>query len=224
MGGLYVIKPWFVRRLRRIEDALVARTISADALTLAAVAVSAAAGAVIALGGALGLEALWLLVGPLVLVRLALNALDGSVARRARSARPFGVVLNEVGDRAGDVCLVGATAFVVGPAPALGAVAAATLASLTGVLALAVTGRRDCGGPLGKADRAVVLALGTSVGAFTGPIAITVSLGVIAWGSLVTAGARVGRIKVALDTAPVFEIKIIEIDSHPTEVDDAFAG
>jgi CDP-diacylglycerol--glycerol-3-phosphate 3-phosphatidyltransferase len=169
--------------------------VSPDSLTFAAVAVSVAAGASIAAGGMLDRPLLWLAVAPLVLVRLALNALDGSVARRTRSARPFGAALNEIGDRVGDAATVGATAFVAGPALALGTLASCYLASSMGVLSLALTGRRDSGGPAGKADRAALLALGATVGALAGSaLPFTVALTVIAAGALATAVARLARI------------------------------
>jgi phosphatidylglycerophosphate synthase len=194
--SLYDIKPWFLRRLRRIEDALVARCVSPDTLTFAAVGVSVAAGGFIATGGLLHRPLLWLAVAPLVLVRLALNALDGSVARRTRTSRPFGAALNELGDRMSDAATVGATAFAVRPALALGAVASCYLASSTGVLALALTGKRDCAGPAGKADRAAMLALGATAGAILGSaVPFVVVLTLISAGAVLTAFARVVRIR-----------------------------
>lgn len=197
--SLYAIKPAFIRRLRRVEDALVARGVSADALTLAAVVVSLAAGGAIAAGGLADRPAIWLAVPPLVLVRLALNALDGSVARRTGTARPFGAALNEAGDRASDAATIGSAGFVAGPALALAAVAAALAASLCGVLALALTGRRDNGGPMGKADRAALLALGATVGALGGSaLPFTIVLWIVIAGSLATAVARLARIRRAV--------------------------
>ena len=47
--GLYELKPWFVARLGRVEDALVERKATPDALTYAAVGASCgAAGAIVA--------------------------------------------------------------------------------------------------------------------------------------------------------------------------------
>jgi len=198
--SLYDIKPWFVRRLRRVEDLLVARRVSPDALTLAAVAVSVAAGIAIAIGGWLDSPALWLAVPPLVLVRLALNALDGSVARRTHTARPFGAALNELGDRVSDAATIGATAFVARPALALGALASCFLASSAGVLSHAIVGRRDSGGPMGKADRAAILAVGATAGAAAGSaLPFTVVLWTIVAGGVATAAARFARINRTLD-------------------------
>jgi CDP-diacylglycerol--glycerol-3-phosphate 3-phosphatidyltransferase len=192
---LYAIKPWFVRRLRRVEDALVAQRVSPDTLTLSAVVVSTAAGAAIAAGGLLQRPSLWLLVPPLVLVRLALNALDGSIARRTRRARPLGTALNEIGDRVSDAAMIGATGLAVRPGLAAGAVASSFLASSTGVLALALTGRRDSGGPMGKADRAALLAAGAMTGALVGSaLPFVVVLWTVLAGGLVTTIARMRRL------------------------------
>jgi CDP-diacylglycerol--glycerol-3-phosphate 3-phosphatidyltransferase len=210
MMGLYGIKPWFVRRLRSVEDLLVRRRVSPDVLTASAVGVSVLAGACIAIGGMAGMPGLWLAVPPLVVVRLGLNALDGSVARRTRTARPFGVALNEVGDRMSDAATIGATSFVAGPRLALGALVCAFLASMTGVLALSITGRRDCRGPMGKADRAALVSIGSVLGALIGSaVPFVLVLWTIALGSVATAVLRVLRLRDR--TAPVPVVSIVEI-------------
>jgi len=197
--GLYAIKPWFVARLGRVEDALVRRRVRPNVITATAIIVSIAAGAAIALGGMLEQPLWWLAVPPLVLARLALNALDGSVARRTGRARPFGAALNELGDRACDAALLGATATVAGPALALGAVAASQVVSITGVTAQAITGRRDTSGPMGKADRAAVVAAGAVGGALLGSTRpFVIALWVVIGGALITAALRMLRLRRAL--------------------------
>lgn len=196
-AGLYAVKPWFVNRLRGIEDVLVARNVSADAVTLAAVGVSALAGAAFTFGPRWS----WLAVPVLCLVRLAFNALDGSIARRTNSARPWGTALNEICDRASDALLLGGLAVAAGPW-ALAALVATFFASLTGVLGLALAGQRLSGGPMGKADRAAVV----SVAAIVAVVAATnAALIVAAWivgiGALVTAGLRLVRIKEVISHA-----------------------
>ena len=190
--GLYDVKPWFVRKLRRLEDALVAHDVSPNALTATAVAVSVLAGAALAVGGLTHEPAWWWLIPPLVVVRLALNAMDGSVARRTGKASRAGALLNELGDRAADTAMIAPAGLVARPALALGVVAASYLTSLTGVLGLAVGGTRLQGGPMGKADRVAVMAVAASVAAAMGsPDAISVALLVIAGGCVVTIGLRV---------------------------------
>ncbi len=195
MSGLYSVKPWFVRRLRRFEDALVERRVSPDTLSLAAVGVSVAAGIALAAGGVLSEPLLWLLVPPLGLVRLALNALDGAVARRIGGGRPFGEVVNEMADRLADVATIAPLAFVVGPALAFSALICALLASAAGCAGRAVTGRRMAGGPMGKADRVAVVALAAAAGAVTSsPVPFEVAAWVVAAGSLLTTAGRVVRL------------------------------
>ncbi len=220
LRGLYAIKPWFVRRLGSVEEVLVARRVHPDTLTIAAVVVSVLAGCAIAAGGLLHAPALWLVVPPLAIVRLALNALDGSVARRTRTARSFGTVLNEVGDRISDAATVGATSFVAGPKLGLGALACAFLVSFTGVLALGVTGKRDAGGPMGKADRAMLLGIGAVFGALFGS---AVPFAVVAWAiivlSVVTVIARLRRMHARLAPARLHET-VVEFDPAPVVEED----
>lgn len=177
VNGLYDVKPWFVRKLRRIEDALVARRVSPALLTWGAVAVSVLAGVALAAGGITRDYSWWLLVPPLAVIRLALNALDGGVARRTGRTGTAGAIANEMGDRAADTALIVPAAFVVEPALALGATAAAYLTSLTGVLGCAFGTGRLNGGPMGKADRVAVIAVGTTLGvALTSPLPVTCAL------------------------------------------------
>lgn len=194
MSGLYALKPAFVRRLRGVEDELVRLGVRADALTVAAVMVAAAAGTAIAAGALLDAPLLWLAVPPLALVRIALNALDGSVARRTGTARPFGAALNETCDRLSDIAIVAPLAFVAGAPPALAATTAMLLASFIGVLAQAVGGARDYGGPMGKADRMLVVGLAAAV-APVAPVAWTVAAAAITAGCAVTAATRLARLK-----------------------------
>ena len=204
MSGLYSVKPWFVRRLRGIEDALVERRVSPDTLTIAAIGVSVATGAVLAAGGALSEPLLWLLVPPLGLVRLALNALDGAVARRIGGGSPFGEVMNEMGDRLGDVALIAPLAFVISPALALSALACALLASAAGVAGRSVSGVRLAGGPMGKADRVAVLAVSAGAAALTAStLPFVIAAWVIAAGSVVTMGLRIATLARGEVTADV---------------------
>jgi CDP-diacylglycerol--glycerol-3-phosphate 3-phosphatidyltransferase len=219
--NLYAIKPWFVRRLRGVEDYLVRRSVTPTGLTRAAVVVSVAVGLVIALGGMLRMPSLWLAVPPLVLVRLALNALDGSVARRTGRARPWGTAENEIGDRLSDAVAVGGTAFVIEPGLAMGAVAAGFLASSCGVLSLALTGARDCGGPFGKADRAAMLAAGAATAAFVGSTTpFTVVVVAILLGGVATAGARLVRLRAALAARPAFPQPVFIDMPEPAAIED----
>lgn len=191
MDGLYAIKPWFVRRLRGLEDILVSLRVSADALTWGAVAAAALAGIAVAAGTNAPL--LWLAVAPLALTRIALNALDGSVARRTGTARPSGALLNEACDRIADALFLAPLALIVHPGLAFGALAATLLASFAGVLSQALTGVRDYGGPMGKADRMLIVGVASLV-APAAPRAWTFAAATLALGALLTAATRMSRI------------------------------
>ncbi len=157
--GIYVIKPQFQRVLHGIETQLIAWHVKADWLTGAAVGAGVLAAAIHATGWTQGSPALWL-IPPLALVRLSLNALDGQVARHTGTARPWGAVLNEMGDRLADVLFLAPLALVGGIPAALGltALCAMLLASLSGVLAASLGFPRLTLGVFAKADRMIALA------------------------------------------------------------------
>lgn len=155
---LYAIKPRFQRVLGRLANGCVARGVSADLLTAIGVGAAAVAGGLIAAAGAP--PRAWLLAVPaLLFVRIACNALDGLVARGARTARPWGLVLNEVGDRVADLLCFGGL-VLSGALPSLAAtllLPLLLLVSYVGVLGQAAGGARCHAGPLGKADRMALL-------------------------------------------------------------------
>jgi phosphatidylglycerophosphate synthase len=168
MGGIYRIKPRFQQALSGIAGALTVCHVHPDILTAAAFAVALAGGA--ALVAAHEVPALLLLVPVLALARTALNALDGMVARAAGLARPWGEVLNELGDRLADVAFFAGVALAPGSSPALGCavLVAMLLCSYLGTVARAAGGRRQYGGIMGKADRMIYLG-GAAVLAFLLP-------------------------------------------------------
>jgi len=115
-----------------------------------------------------------LLMLPLVLfVRLALNAIDGMIAREHGQATKSGKVLNELGDVLADAFLYLPLMAVPGAPEALIALAvlAGIAAEFTGVIAEAMGAGRRYDGPFGKSERAVafgaaglLLGLGANAG------------------------------------------------------------
>lgn len=159
MIGIYRIKPWFQKTLQPITNFLVAHKISPDWLTYGAIAVAGVmALALLAASNA----RIWLLVVAAgVVVRLALNALDGQVSRSLGYAGAWGEVKNELGDRVADALIFGALVFI-SQIPLTVSVAALIIALLTGyvgILSKAVSGVREYGGIMGKPDRMTVVAL-----------------------------------------------------------------
>jgi len=167
MATIYALKPAFQALLRPVVRQLAALGVTANAVTIAAVALSLAWGAVIAATGG----AIFALLGlPLVLLlRMALNAIDGMLAREHGQASRLGFFLNEAGDVVSDAALYLPLMLVLAPSAPLLAGAAAVgmaLTELAGVLAQAAGATRRYDGPFGKSDRAAyfsILAVAVSV-------------------------------------------------------------
>ncbi|HEX5758383.1 MAG TPA: CDP-alcohol phosphatidyltransferase family protein [Thermoanaerobaculia bacterium] len=166
--SVYDLKPRFQALLRPGVAALARAGVTANQVTVAAALLSLAAGAVIAL---LPDRRAPLLLLPLVLLlRMALNAVDGMLAREHGQKSRLGALLNELGDVVADAALYLPLALVPGFRPWL-VVAVVLLAALTemsGVLGPTIGASRRYDGPAGKSDRALVfgavgLALGVGV-------------------------------------------------------------
>ena len=159
MATLYDLKPAFQARLRPMVQALAARGVTANQVTLAAAALSIATAAMIV---AFPLSRTVYLLVPLVLfLRMALNAVDGMLAREHGQASRLGMYLNELCDIVSDTALILAFAAVPGFG-VWGVVAFAVCALMSeyaGVLGVAAGIGRNYAGPFGKSDRAFALGL-----------------------------------------------------------------
>jgi phosphatidylglycerophosphate synthase len=173
MATVYDLKPAFQGLLRPLTRALFRAGATANMVTVAAALLSLATGAVLALSR--GSRAALLLLPATLFVRMALNAIDGMLAREHGQKSKRGALLNELGDVVSDSALYLPLAVVPGFAPALVAsiVVLAALSELAGVLGLTIGATRRYDGPMGKSDRAfvfgliaVVLALGIAPGAW----------------------------------------------------------
>jgi len=156
--SVYDLKPRFQALLRPGIRRLAAVGVTANMVTIAAVVGSIGVGALLVLW-----PSRWALLAlPIWLfLRMALNAVDGMMARELGMASRLGAVLNEIGDVLSDLALYLPLATVA--PPAAGAVVAfsfgAVLTELSGVLAQALGDRRRYEGPMGKSDRAALIGL-----------------------------------------------------------------
>jgi len=159
MPSIYDLKPRFQALLRPITRSLAAWGATANQVTLAALLLSVAAGACIALYP----HSRWplLLVPPLLFVRMALNAIDGMLAREHDMKSDLGMILNEVGDVLADAALYLPFALVPGIRPALVVVVVvlSITSEMTGVVTVQISGERRYDGPMGKSDRAFLFGL-----------------------------------------------------------------
>ncbi len=188
---LYRSKAAVTGRLEPLIVWLVARGVSADALTLAAVPIGLLAAACLLLSPTV--PTLLLVVPILAAARLVLNLLDGVVARRSGRTHPRGEFYNELGDRIADIAFLAPVAFLPGadgPTVLLG-VTGAVLASFAGLAARAAGDQRIYRGILSKPGR-MVLVSGFAIGAWlVGPDAWAPFGAVLLLGTILTAAERV---------------------------------
>jgi CDP-diacylglycerol--glycerol-3-phosphate 3-phosphatidyltransferase len=168
LASIYHLKSRFQVLLRPLASRLASAGVTANQVTVAALAVSAAAGAAVLAWP----DSRWplLLLPPVLLLRMALNAIDGMLAREHAMASRLGLLLNELGDVLSDSALYLPLALVPGlsPVPLVLAVVLAVVGEMTGVLAQQLGAARRYDGPMGKSDRAVAL----------GGLALVLGLGV----------------------------------------------
>jgi CDP-diacylglycerol--glycerol-3-phosphate 3-phosphatidyltransferase len=112
-------------------------------------------------------RAVFLLIPLWLFVRMALNAIDGMLAREFGQKSRLGAYLNEIGDVVSDAALYAPFAVVApfGPIDVAAVILLSMLSEFAGVLGPPVGATRRYDGPLGKSDRAFVFgALGCWIG------------------------------------------------------------
>lgn len=157
MPSVYDLKPKFQNLLRPAMNALARAGLTPNVVTVTAIVGSIAVGAIVSQSAAK--PALLLLLPVWLFVRMALNAIDGMMARELGMATQLGAVLNELGDALSDLGLYLPLAFFYEPArwPVVAFSIGAVLTEFSGVLARALGASRRYDGPMGKSDRAFVV-------------------------------------------------------------------
>jgi CDP-diacylglycerol--glycerol-3-phosphate 3-phosphatidyltransferase len=159
MTSIYAFKPKFQALLRPLTHWLARRGVTANQVTVMAILISLAMGGAIAVWADQGWPLLFL--PGMLLIRMALNAADGMLAREQHMQSRLGAVLNELGDVLSDTALYLPLALVPGmPAPMIVVLTIlAVISEMTGVIAVQIGAQRRYDGPLGKSDRAFALSL-----------------------------------------------------------------
>lgn len=171
MPSIYQLKPRFQNLLRPLVRRLYERGVSANQVALAAAVISVLLGALVAAFAShawpFALIPLWMFL------RMALNAIDGMLAREFGQQSRLGAYLNELCDVIADSALFLPFALVPGVTPlaVVGVTLLAVIVEYAGVMGpLAGAGRRY-DGPMGKSDRAFcfgVLGAGVASGLLPG--------------------------------------------------------
>jgi len=152
--SIYELKPKFQNLLRPFAIKLEARGVTANQVTLAACTISVILGLI--LTALSDYEWLFILIPIWLFVRMALNAIDGMLAREFNQQSRLGGYLNEITDVVSDAALYLPFAFVY-PFDGLQIGLIIWLSALTefcGVLGQVQGKTRRYDGPLGKSDRA----------------------------------------------------------------------
>ncbi|WP_299195246.1 CDP-alcohol phosphatidyltransferase family protein [uncultured Amphritea sp.] len=163
MPSVYQLKSAFSDILRPITQRLAAAGISANQVTIAALAGSVALAVALYFGSPLlNLSPLiWLSVPVWMFIRMALNNIDGMLAREHDMSTPKGAILNEMGDVVSDSALF--LAFTALPGINIPLLVILTLlavmSEMIGVVAVQIGASRRYDGPSGKSDRALFFGL-----------------------------------------------------------------
>ena len=157
MLSFYQLKPYFQQSLHGIVSCLARLGVTANQITLLVLLLSTVVGTV--LFYAPNHLLLWRILPIFLFVRMALNAIDGMLAKQKNQQSALGGLLNEVGDLISDVALF--LPFTVLPSANIwllfAAILLAWMTEFVGVCAVMVGSNRRYDGPMGKSDRAFVI-------------------------------------------------------------------
>lgn len=166
MISIYQLKPRFQGLLRPLVAYLATRGITANGVTLATMAISLVVGAWLFVAGP-DQPTLFLALPLWMFLRMALNAVDGMLAREFGQKSDLGAYLNELTDVFSDAALY--LPFVLITPLGWGSVGSviflSAISEMAGALGPMVGAPRQYDGPMGKSDRAFLFgALGLWLG------------------------------------------------------------
>lgn len=158
MISVYNIKPKFQQLLKPILELFYKAGITANMITWAAVILSIATGVLI-WWHPFGIS--FIILPLMLLIRMALNALDGMMAKNYNMQSKSGELLNEFGDVFSDFImffplfkLFSLNTFIL-----IAFLFLSLMNEFAGILGKVISGVRRYEGPMGKSDRAFVIGL-----------------------------------------------------------------
>lgn len=157
--SIYELKPKFQNLLRPLVKRLYNADITANQVTLAACILSILLGTLLTKFA--DISTLFFLLPIWMFLRMALNAIDGMLAREFSQKTPLGGYLNEATDVISDTALYLPFAFVApfGWGIIVLVIFLAFMSEFLGVLGQVHGSGRRYDGPMGKSDRAFVFGL-----------------------------------------------------------------
>ena len=152
--SLYELKPWFRRKLTHITYKLWSLKVTPNQITIFSFILCVAYGF-----DMFSHSSLFFFFPLFVLLRMALNAIDGHMANMYNMKTQMGLILNEVTDIASDLVLFIPFMLYIPLGFLLPFLGLVVLAELSGILGIKLTYTRHYHGPLGKSDRALVFSV-----------------------------------------------------------------
>jgi len=154
---IYDLKPKFQALLRPIVQNLANRGITPNQVTMFAMLLSILVGAIIALTH--GAKWILLFVPLFMFLRMALNAIDGLLAKEHNMKTKRGAMFNEMSDVIADVALFLPFSLIVGINPLYVVLftIVGVFSEMAGIVAQTLNGERRYDGPMGKSDRVFVV-------------------------------------------------------------------
>ncbi|MBO6573514.1 MAG: CDP-alcohol phosphatidyltransferase family protein [Balneola sp.] len=159
MISIYKIKPKFQQLLKPVLVLLNKYSITANQITISAIFLSLLIG--LSFWFSSNFQLLFLIVPIGLLIRMALNALDGMMARTYDQQSKLGEVLNEVGDVISDLFIYFPLLKIFSQDLYLVALflVLTVLNEFSGLIGKIISQERRYDGPMGKSDRAFVISI-----------------------------------------------------------------
>ncbi|WP_413289697.1 CDP-alcohol phosphatidyltransferase family protein [Bdellovibrio sp. HCB337] len=159
MISTYLLKKRFQNLLRPLSRNLLNSGVTPNHVTFGTMVISVVFAIVI--GRMAKTPVVFWSVPVFLFVRMALNAIDGMMAKEGKMESALGVFLNELGDVVSDVALFFSFCAVssVRLEPMILFAVLAMISEMAGVVAVQTGASRRYEGPMGKSDRAVLMGL-----------------------------------------------------------------
>ncbi|MGB0258557.1 MAG: CDP-alcohol phosphatidyltransferase family protein [Coraliomargarita sp.] len=157
MTSIYDLKSRFQDLLRPAVRLIESKGVTANQVTVFAFMLSVVTAVLLAIAPESRLP---YFIYPLFLfIRMALNAIDGMLAREFGQQSHLGAILNELGDIFSDAALYLALGFISGASMMLAATftTLAIATEVTGLITANIGASRRYDGPMGKSDRAFAI-------------------------------------------------------------------
>lgn len=156
--SVYQLKSRFQDLLRPLVSRLAQWGVTANQVTVAGMLISVAVGSWLVIAE----NKVWFwLIPAWLFIRMAMNAIDGMLAREFNQQSILGAYLNELGDLVSDIALFAPFLWVAPFQPHwMGLIIVlALLTEFAGLLGLSVGASRRYDGPMGKSDRALLFGI-----------------------------------------------------------------